>query len=453
MRTSSKSREKIVEKNARATLQDLPVPDSVLSQGGIFLQDANIAPHLAMREPTGNLRVLFLTLEFRHGTFSGNGVLAQSQAHGLAKAGHAVLVVSGCPDDLVVTNDATAKMQREISQPGGPDAGEVEVRTLRVPASKWGKLTAQCPWRELADAAHADEPLHERIRSFAPDVVLGIDWHVTPTWRALRRRVWRDSDARETDGSNRNPGAASSSSSSSSYPPFVYSNYRVFARDGDPTHASMERDAVEEAAAVVALCQVDADYLCEELSPAGAAVAPGVVIAPLREDVHALATTHARTPMTTATAKLDDDGAHLERVAPWRLDAVPGQDARFLLTCCVRLSPEKEPERFVSLCAELVRRGVVLGGDDPARSDGGGTSERLEIVPVLCASTAGAYAESVRSRFLDVTNGRGLVCRDFLDARGMERLYRRTVLNVHPCAYDAYGKSVLFLIFVVGRLV
>ena len=156
--------------------------------------------------------MLFLTLEFRHGTFSGNGVLAQSQAHGLAKAGHAVLVVSGCPDDLVVTNDATAKMQREISQPGGPDAGEVEVRTLRVPASKWGKLTAQCPWRELADAAHADEPLHERIRSFAPDVVLGIDWHVTPTWRALRRRVWRDSDARETDP-NRNPGAASSSSS------------------------------------------------------------------------------------------------------------------------------------------------------------------------------------------------------------------------------------------------
>ena len=103
---------KVPGKNARATLQDLPVPNSVLSQGGIFLQDANMAPHLAMREPTGNLRVLFLTLEFRHGTFSGNGVLAQSQAHGLAKAGHAVLVVSGCPDDLVVTNDATAKMQR-----------------------------------------------------------------------------------------------------------------------------------------------------------------------------------------------------------------------------------------------------------------------------------------------------------------------------------------------------
>lgn len=383
--------------------------------------------------------MLFLTLEFRHGTFSGNGVLAQSQAHGLAKAGHAVLVVSGCPDNLDVTDDS----QREISQ----TAGAVEVRTLRVPASKWGKLTARCPWRELADAAHADEPLHERIRSFAPDVVLGIDWHVTPTWRALRRRVWRDSDAaRETDPNGMNPDIASSSP----YPPFVYSNYRVFARDGDPTHAAKERDAVEEAAAVVALCQVDADYLCEELSPAGAAVAPGVVIAPLREDVHALAT-HAQTPMTPATtaengAELDETGAHrLERVAPWRLDAVPGQNTpRFLLTCCVRLSPEKEPERFVSLCAELVRRGVVLGGTN----EPGAT----EIVPVLCASTAGDYAETIRAKFLDATRGKGLVCRDFLDARGMASVYRRTVLNVHPCAYDAYGEFILIFCLYVWAI-
>lgn len=402
----------------------------------------------AMREPTGNLRVLFLTLEFRHGTFSGNGVLAQSQAHGLAKAGHAVLVVSGCPDDLDVTkNDATATMRREISQHGSPGAGAVEVRTLRVPASKWGKLTAQCPWRELADAAHADEPLHERIRSFAPDVVLGIDWHVTPTWRALRRRVWRDSDARETDpnGTGTNSGTASSPSPSHP-PPYVYSNYRVFARDGDPTHAAMERDAMEESTSVVALCQADADYMCEELSPVGVAVAPGVVIAPLREDVHALAT-HAQTPtaMTPAESDSRKNCASLERVAPWRLDAVPGHDARFLLTCCVRLSPEKEPERFVSLCAELVRRGVVLGG----KSKPG--SATTEIVPVLCASTSGEYAETIRAKFLDATRGEGLVCRDFLDARGMERLYRRTVLNVHPCAYDAYGAFILIFVQVPSR--
>ena len=47
----------------------------------------------------------------------------------------------------------------------------------------------------------------------------------------------------------------------------------------------------------------------------------------------------------------------------------------------MRLSPEKEPERFVELVEELDRRGAL---------------ERDKVVPLLCASTTGAYAE-VRS--------------------------------------------------------
>ena len=53
------------------------------------------------------------------------------------------------------------------------------------------------------------------------------------------------------------------------------------------------------------LCQVDADYMCEELSPVGAAVAPRVVIAPLREDIHRLATTPTTTQMTQTTQLCD----------------------------------------------------------------------------------------------------------------------------------------------------
>ena len=138
-----------------------------------------------MREPTSHpLRVLFLTLEFRHGTFSGNGVLSSSQAHGLAKAGHAVLVVSGCPDD-VNHDEESANLSDAL-----PAAGEVSVRTLHVPGTKWGVLTSQCPWVELAESAQLATALHAQIAAFAPHVVLGIDWHVTPTWRALRKRVW-----------------------------------------------------------------------------------------------------------------------------------------------------------------------------------------------------------------------------------------------------------------------
>lgn len=68
-----------------------------------------------------------------------------------------------------------------------------------------------------------------------------------------------------------------------------------------------------------------------------------------------------------------------------------------MLTCCVRLSPEKEPESFVRLCAELVRRGVLLDGS------------KHELVPVLCASTKGDYADAVRAEFLSVTKTRGYV--------------------------------------------
>jgi hypothetical protein len=41
--------------------------------------------------------------------------------------------------------------------------------------------------------------------------------------------------------------------SPSAYPPFVYSNYRVFARDGDRTHATMEREAIEAAVSTIAV--------------------------------------------------------------------------------------------------------------------------------------------------------------------------------------------------------
>ena len=209
-----------------------------------------------MREPTSHpLRVLFLTLEFRHGTFSGNGVLSSSQAHGLAKAGHAVLVVSGCPDD-VNHDEESANLSDAL-----PAAGEVSVRTLHVPGTKWGVLTSQCPWRELAESAQLATALHAQIAAFAPHVVLGIDWHVTPTWRALRKRVWPDSSDREPLDAHAIPSA---------YPPFVYSNYRVFARDGDRTHATMEREAIEAAVSTIAVSfinfrtygQLDADVDC-----------------------------------------------------------------------------------------------------------------------------------------------------------------------------------------------
>ncbi len=47
---------------------------------------------------------------------------------------------------------------------------------------------------------------------------------------------------------------------------------------------------------------------------------------------------------------------------------------RKFLTCCVRLSPEKEPERFVAVVEQLATAGAL---------------QRLGIVPLLCGSAKG----------------------------------------------------------------
>ena len=87
-----------------------------------------------------------------------------------------------------------------------------------------------------------------------------------------------------------------------------------------------------------------------------------------------------------------------------RRDAVPGQNT---LGSCSRAASAcpREGARTVRepVCRALVRRGVVLGGTNEP-----GTTE---IVPALCASTAGDYAETIRAKFLDATRGKGLVPR------------------------------------------
>ena len=91
--------------------------------------------------------MLFVTLEFRAGAFSGNGVYAQSQARALAKAGHEVHVVSGVP------SNALERLQsRRTHYPGDPP-NLVVTEILLSEDDKWGRLDAECGWREFAERA------------------------------------------------------------------------------------------------------------------------------------------------------------------------------------------------------------------------------------------------------------------------------------------------------------
>ena len=58
-------------------------------------------------------------------------------------------------------------------------------------------------------------------------------------------------------------------------------------------------------------------------------------------------------------------------------------ERRMYLTCCVRLSPEKEPDRFAALVEELARRGSLT---------------RLSVVPMLCGSASGVPPSRLPAR-------------------------------------------------------
>jgi glycosyltransferase involved in cell wall biosynthesis len=347
----------------------------------------------------GGLRVLFVTLEFRAGAFSGNGVYAQSQARALAKAGHEVHVVSGVP-----SNSLERKQSRRTHYPGDPP-NLVVTEILLSEDHKWGRLDAECGWREFAERAGPglEEDLVRGIADFDPDVILGVDWSSLPAARSLSRRV-RSLKRREGTADE---DTLCDNASAHLIAPFVYSNFRVFTRSAPEAHAKLEADAVAAARGVLVLCREDADFVAERLSPPGIAVAPRVVLPPLREDVRAL----AESPAESTSA-----------------DAVSVSERKYL-TCCVRLSPEKEPENFLRLCRWLAAR-------DALRS--------ASLVPVLCASTRGEYAASVRSRFQECVRGNEhRIVTEHLDAKGLRDLFRATRLNYHPCRKDAYGMTVV----------
>ena len=336
--------------------------------------------------------MLFVSLEFRAAAFSGNGVYAQSQARALAKAGHKVQVVSGVP------KSTERKQSRRTQYPDDPP-NLVVIEIVLSEDEKWGRLDVECGWREFAERAGPglEEDLVRGIADFSPDVILGVDWSSLPAARSLSRRVRslkREDTADAELDVNECPLIA----------PFVYSNFRVFTRGNAPeAHATLEADAVAAARGVLALSCEDADFIAERLSPPGVAVAPRVVLPPLREDVRSLALAESPNASTAS--------------------------ARTYLTCCVRLSPEKEPERFLNLCRWLAAR-------DALRS--------ASLVPVLCASTRGAYADSMRSRFAECVRGNEhRIVTEHLDANGLRDVFSATRLNYHPCRRDAYGMTMV----------
>mmetsp|Transcript_37689 Transcript_37689/g.106470 ORF Transcript_37689/g.106470 Transcript_37689/m.106470 type:complete len:408 (+) Transcript_37689:174-1397(+) len=311
------------------------------------------------------LRVLFISIEFSYGTFSGNGVLAQSQAKALSRLGHKVLVLCGKP-----------------SGPHEEAAYSERLQLVPVGVPVWGRLDAECGWREFAQGCSIDSVV-QKIAIFSPEVVVGVDWHSAMAYKQLVPSLKARLQAQL---------------------PYFYLNYRVYSRaqdKGGQLLQQYEAEAVAMSTETVALSRTDAEFIHGHLIGTSGKGMPKILLPSLRSD--------------------------MMEIPPPPEPEDPAQAPRKYLLCCVRLSPEKQPERFVELVEELSARGAL---------------QALHLTPFLIGSAKTPYAEGLKAR-VRAAAPCSIVKEEFVGPHELASIAVSTRLNIHPCLYDAYGMTVV----------
>ena len=343
--------------------------------------------------PPRQLRLALFTLEYRFQTFSGNGIYSIAQANSLAAIGHKVLVVCAAPGSS------------SSSSSGGSNGNPTEI-LLPVPDDSWGSLAKDGGWVHYVKAASSAATV-AAVRAWKPDAILPVDWH----------------------------GFAAASPIIDSYtpgvkqPPVVWLNYRVFSRSATAASSSdaagetasaaasdsaafyrqMEGAAAKQASRTVALARAD-EAMLKDL---GGTSATTVLLPALRDDIKQLADkllAGAPTPRS-------------------EVGSSPPTNARILLVCCVRLSPEKGGLLFAEVVHHLAHFLTAAG-----------------ITPVLCAAPApktASYRAHVVDAFMAANVPGSRVIPDFIGAEELAALQSAALLNFHPPTYDAYGMTVV----------
>ena len=322
-----------------------------------------------MRRP----RIVLVALEYDAEPFSGNGILSQALVRGLSSIADVFVACARPVDDDDVDDDHVDDDDARVA------STTLIVRRARVPRSKWFTLTV--------DGAHARansacERFREETRAFGGDAALGVDFSSRGAAEAL---------GLFDDGV-----------------PFAYAPFRLFSRS-DARHLELERGACERAKGVLALCASDGRFVAERLRTREDGAKISVMHPPLRKRISELAST---------STSLSGDGASWER-------------RRGYLTCVVRVSEEKAPDRFVAACEELARRGAFDSG---------------ELTPLLCANASlvesSAYARELTARFRACAPS-GRVVETFLSPEDLGAIFKETAINVHPPSHDAFGMTVV----------
>jgi glycosyltransferase involved in cell wall biosynthesis len=315
------------------------------------------------------LKIVLITYEFTYSPFSGNGILSRSLVQSLEATGAEITVWCCRPhaDDRQVLEESTSSWT---------------AIPLTLPADvQWKRVDHESGWKHFVFTNLSTELQKQLLQAVnRADIIASVDWTGAYALRSLPTPKVK---------------------------PAIYFNYRVFAQGVKDSqlqewYNQMETEALQSADLVVALSHRDKMSLMKLVSSREVVV----LLPPLRQDMAAL------------TAR--DEPAPLPPELAW-------VRSMCLVTCVVRLSPEKDVMRFVRFLKSIQdllqqeKWTVVLAG---ARADP-------------------SYADEVESRLRIVCPNAVILTHSFLSPATMVSIYQRSVLNFHPCAYDAYGMTII----------
>jgi len=349
------------------------------------------------------MRIIFLSIEFSIGTFSGNGIYAISQVRAMERLGHKVLVFCGRPAALPSTAVAT------------------DDHLHSIPLPVWNRLDLECSWKEYALGCGSPFIVNTVV-NFKADVVLGVDWHSYQAYQNLSEGLAAFFHQQSPFSSNIN------------IPPYACSNYRVYLRSLSPNDKDfnvmkkLEGDSLLQGVCATVLSASDKNFVEENYSSDHPPPPLHVILPALRADIAAIP-----------------------------VPRVP-QERKYLL-CCVRASPEKEPHRFINLICELQKRNFFDKNQIIPLVVGSGwkvTSEsfvnyppdheqhqkplKTMTTPTTSLTLLEKYVVDLRKQ-IETYVPCCQVIEQFLGPIEMAQIYSQTVLNIHPPLYDAFGMT------------
>jgi len=341
--------------------------------------------------------IVILTYEFTFSPFSGNGILSRS----LVKA----LLLHGCQVTVWCCRPSAAHQHKNHALQTPEITPDQEKRLIVVTADLkdsegWRRLDRESAWEAFHWARLKESQKLELNKALKQtDAVLVIDWTGACAWRSIAD-IWT------TTTENRKQ-------------PFIYLNFRVYSSGIlDPNehewYDAMERRAAEDADLIIALSENDKASLQKIMEGSSDDKKDiRVLPPPLRGDMEAL----AKLPYSELAHSLPLEASK-------RLSKSTTQ--RCLVSCLVRLSPEKNTMRFV----EFVKATHEV-------------LQQQKFIPLLVgASSDSGYAREVKEKLRDAFP-ESIIVDSFLPPASLAAILSRTVLNFHPCAYDAYGMTII----------